>query len=153
MGFLDKTLLPDEQIVYRTKKHFIIFLIPVVWTIATVCFAFNSNPLVAKIAFAPGIAALLTWVNQWLNYVTADFIVTNKRIIMKEGFFTRHMNELRLATVSNITVNQGLLGQLLNYGNVIINPFGGENDVFIDIAQPFELQKETQEQLEQALKK
>jgi uncharacterized membrane protein YdbT with pleckstrin-like domain len=151
-NLIEKNLLPDEQIVYQTRKHFIIFFAPVIWTIATIILLFNSNPLIVKVALAPGIVAALAWLNQWLDYITSVFVVTNKRVMMKEGFFTRHANELRLATVSNMTVNQSLLGQLLDYGIVVINPFGGNNDIFRDIAHPFEFQKQTQTQLDKVVR-
>ncbi len=148
MSLIDKTLLPDEQIFYRTKKHFIIFFAPLIWIIAAIFFLLNPNPWIVKAAIAPGAVALLTAMNKWLDYITSEYVVTNKRILMKEGFFFRHSNELRLATISNMTVNQSLLGQWLDYGMVIINPFGGNNDVFPYIAHPLEFQKQAQAQLD-----
>lgn len=147
-SYIEKNLLPDEQIVYRTKKHYIIFLIPMLWTIATVICLINFNPFVVKLAIAPALAALVTWGNTLLIYATSDFAITNKRVMMREGFFFRHTNETRLATISNVTANQSLLAQLLSYGTIIISPFGGENDVFTEIANPFEFQKHAQIQLD-----
>jgi uncharacterized membrane protein YdbT with pleckstrin-like domain len=65
-------------------------------------------------------------------------------MLMREGFFFRHANEMRLSTVSNVSVNQSLLGRILNYGTVVIQPFGGNQDVFSEIALPQELQRQTQ---------
>lgn len=149
MSYIEKSLLPDEQIIYRTKKHWIIFFTPIMWALMAIVLFVNHDPLIAKFAIVPVIGALLTGLNQWLIYVTSDFAVTNKRVLMKEGFFFRHANELRLATVSNMTINQGILGQLLNYGTIIINPFGGNNDIFSEITNPLEFQKQTQSQLDQ----
>ncbi len=152
MSTLEKNLLSDEQIIYQTKKHWIIFFAPTAWIVAAVFFAFNANPWVVKVAIAPAIAALILGINQWLTYITSEFVITNKRVLMKEGFFTRHMAELRLATVSTMNVDQSLLGQLLNYGTVIITPFGGREDIFTEIAGPFEFQKQTQMQLDKITK-
>ncbi len=149
---IEKNLLEGEEIIYRTKKHYIIFFVPLVWVLGTIAFLLTPNSLVVKAAIAPAIAAVFTGVNQWLEYITARFVVTNKRVMMKEGFFNRHANELRLATVSNMTVDQSLLGQILGYGAVTINPFGGNSDVFNDIANPFEFQKQTQAQLDKLVK-
>lgn len=145
MDYIQKNLLENEEILYRTKKHPIIFLIPVLWTCGIFIFLANSNPYVVKLAFAPAIAALLTWANQLLDYYTAVFVVTNKRVLMKEGFFFRHTNDLDLLMFSNIDVNQSLLGRFLDYGTVIINPFGGEMDFFPEIAHPYLFKKEAQE--------
>ena len=152
MSSIEKNLLPDEQIVYRTKKHWIIFFGPAAWVIAAIFFALNPNPWVVKAAIAPALAAIILGLGKWLNYATSDFVVTTKRIMMTEGFFTRHTNELRLATVSNMNVNQSLVGQFLDYGTVIISPFGGREDIFTEIAHPFLFQRQTQMQLDKVAK-
>ena len=141
-------LLSDEQICFRTKKHVIIFLAPIGWTLIALFFVLNPNPTVVKVSFAPIIAAVVIWINQLLSYVTSAFIITNKRVILSEGFFFRHTNEMRLTTVSNISMNQSLLGRLLNYGTLVIYPFGGNSDLFSDIAAPTTFQKQAQIQLD-----
>lgn len=150
MGYIEQNLLDDEKIIYRTRKHPIIFFAPALWTLCIFIFLLNSNPWVVKLSILPALAALITGCYQLLDFVTAVFVVTNKRIVMKEGFFFRHVNDLRLATVSNISVNQSLLGQALDYGTVVINPFGGENDFFPEIAHPNEFKRQAQMQLEKA---
>lgn len=149
MSYVEKSLLPDEKIVFRTGKHFIIFYIPALWALMTVGFFFTPNVLVQKLTIAPALVMLVTGFNQWLIYITSEFAVTNRRIIMREGFFFRHMNEMRLATVSNMSVNQSLIAQMLGYGSIVVSPFGAERDVFSEIAQPFEFQKAAQMQLDQ----
>lgn len=152
MSSIEKILLSDEQILYRTRKHWIIFFAPIAWVVAAVFFVLNPNPWVVKAAFAPALAALILGIGKWLEYITSHFVITNKRILMTEGFFTKHSNELRLATVSNMNVNQSLLGQILNYGTVVLSPFGGKEDIFTEIAKPFEFQKQAQMQLDNLVK-
>lgn len=149
---LDKTLLPDEQILFSTKKHWIIFIIPVFLTIVTFLFYRNEMELVRKLVLLPTIAAAIAWVNQILLYVTSEFAVTTRRIIMKEGFFFKHTNEMRLSTIANVSVNQSLLGQILNYGTVVIHAFGGDRDPFMQIAYPNEFQKQLQGQLDKIVR-
>lgn len=149
MRYIDQNLLPDEKILYRTKKHVIIFLIPIIFTIGTVFFYFNANPFVVKASYILSIATIATWLNALLIYYTADFAVTNKRISMKEGFFFRHTNDTRLTTIANVTVNQSLLGQLLNYGTVVINTFGGTSDPFSEIDSPIPFQKMLQNRIDE----
>lgn len=148
MTYLDKNLINGEEIIYRTRKHFIIFLPPVILTVMMVIFLLSSNPYVRMLAFLPAIGAIFSWINEFLDYMTSEFAVTTKRIMMKEGFFVRHTNEARLTTLTNINTNQSLLGQLLNYGTVNINTFGGINDAFPEIPAPVTFQKHVQEQLD-----
>src|SRR5579872_4356612 len=70
MSYIDKNLLAGEQIIFRTKKHFIIFLMPMLWTLAAFLFLINSNPFVVKVAFLPAILAVFSWLNGGLIYLT-----------------------------------------------------------------------------------
>lgn len=150
--------MPDEKIYFQTKKHFIIFLMPVAWSMITVFFLSQNKPLIpgihlpfpnnmAVLAWVPGIMAVFSWLNQGLNYLTSHFIVTNRRIIMREGFFYRHATETRLAAVAEIKINQSLLGQILNFGTVIINSFGGGAEIFDLISSPIQFQMKVSEQM------
>lgn len=152
MGYIDKNLLKNEVVLYRTKKHLIVFFMPLVLTAIAVFFLVNSNPYIVKIAVFPAIAAIVSWGNQLLEYFTAEFAITDKRILMKEGFFFRHANDTRLMTIATVTVNQSLLGQILNYGTVVINTYGGGTDPFSEIDNPSHFQKTLQEQINQATK-
>lgn len=146
--YFDNNLLKEEKILFRTRKHVIIFLMPIFWTLIYLFFWLNPNEYIHMIAFIPAILMFLSWGNEGLNYMTSDFVVTNKRILMKEGFFFRHINETRLSTIANVTVNQSLLGQLLDYGTVWINTFGGESDPFMQISHPNLFKKSLQQQLD-----
>lgn len=148
MKFGGFDLLPDETLLFQTRKHIIMFFPSVIITIICFFFIFNSNPWVVKFTIFPAAAALISWSNDILTYVTSYFAVTNRRVLLREGFFFKHMNELRLRTIANITVNQSLLGQVLNYGTVILYPFGGNADPFSQIADPYTLLKNVQMQLD-----
>ncbi len=146
-SLLNKSLLPDEKILFHTRKHWIIFAPPILLTLVAFIFLFYKNNLI-NIAFLIGIAAAVSWINQILLYITSEFAVTTKRIIMREGFFFKHTNEARLAAIANASVYQSLLGQILNYGTIEIQPFGGRADPFVLIAHPNAFQKHLQMQLD-----
>lgn len=142
MSELDRNLLPDEKVIFRTKKHLIIFFWPVVWTIFSL-FATQymlDSQILAKVAWVPWIIALLFWLYVYIEYSFSEFAVTNKRVMMREGFFNKHTNELRVATVSQVNINQGIFGQLLNFGTVWINAFGAQ-DAYTLIAKPNDFQR------------
>lgn len=146
-NYINKNLLPDEKILYRTKKHWIIFLIPVFLTAITAFFYFNSNLYVVRIAPILGIVTVLYWFNQGLLYAASEFAITDKRVMMREGFFYRHTNETRLSAIANVGTTQSLLAQVLNYGSVFINTFGSETDIFTELDEPIQFQKKLQELL------
>lgn len=149
MSYIDKNLLPDERILFRTKKHVIIFLIPLFWTIFSIYASsyMRSNPILVKLDWTPWVVALIFWGYSGLEYIFSEFAVSNKRVMMREGFFYRHTNEMRLVTISQVNVDQSLLGQILDYGIVSINAFGAF-DAYPMIAKPFTFQKYVNEQLD-----
>lgn len=146
-NYIGKNLLPDEKILYRTKKHWIIFLTPFVLTIMTLFFFLNANPFLVMASYALAIVTLLHWLNQFLLYYASEFAITDRRVMMREGFFYRHTNETRLSAISNVGATQSLLAQALSYGTVFINTFGGETDAFTELAEPVTFQKKLQELL------
>jgi len=40
MGYIDKDLISGEQVVYRTKLHWVIFLRPTIWAVICAVIAF-----------------------------------------------------------------------------------------------------------------
>lgn len=146
-NYINKNLIADEKVLYHTKKHFIIFLVPFFWTLFALFFLMNANPFIVKISYVLVLLSSLSWLNQFLLYSASEFAITNKRIMMREGFFYRHTNETRLSAVANVGVNQSLLAQTLNYGTLFINTFGGETDTFTEISAPIQFQKKLQELL------
>lgn len=152
MSYIDNNILPDETIMFRTKKSLIIFFFPIVWTIVAI-FAYaymHTSPLLSKLEWIPWVIAIILMGNVWLDYMTSEFAVTNKRVMMREGFFTRRANQVRLSTISQVNVNQSLLGQLFNFGVVSINTFGAF-DSYSMISKPFQFQSMVNGQLDKAV--
>jgi uncharacterized membrane protein YdbT with pleckstrin-like domain len=151
MSYIDKNLLADETVLFRTKKHVIVFLFPFILAIASiVIFVYmRNNAILAPLAFVPSLIVFLIWCRVGLDYLTSEYAVTNKRIMMREGFFIRHANEMRLTAISQVNVDQNLFGQLLDYGVVSINAFGAF-DAYPLIAHNFVFQKYVNEQVDKA---
>lgn len=169
MSYIDNNLLPDEKIIFRTKKHYIVFLVPVIFLIVSLFFCTDNHithnidntlsalsssiPLLSKAHFLPALvfllAAVFSGIQQWILYQVSDYVVTNKRVIMREGLVQRSVSDLRLSTISNVNIDQGLLAQLLNYGNITINGFGGSADQFMQVNAPGEFQRSVHAQLKQ----
>ncbi len=151
MSYIDKNLLPGEQIMFRTRKHIILFLWPLAWTIFSgyASAYMLENPILYKLVWTPWVVAFIFWAHAFLEYITSEFVVTNRRVMMREGFFTRHSNEVRLAAISQVNIDQSIIGQLLNFGTVSLNAFGAF-DAYPLIAKPFQFQKIVNEQVDKS---
>jgi uncharacterized membrane protein YdbT with pleckstrin-like domain len=111
----------------------------------------SKNPILSMLQWVPGFVALIVWGAVGLNYSFSEFAVTNKRVMMREGFFTRHSNEMRLTAISQVNVDQSLFGQMLGYGTVSINAFGAF-DYYPTIANPTGFQRAVNQQLDKAIR-
>ncbi len=79
-----------------------------------------------------------------IDYATSEFGVTNKRVIIKVGFLRRKTLELLLRHVEAISVDQSVMGRLLNYGSVTLTGTGGVREVFHNISKPLEFRRQIQ---------
>ena len=79
-----------------------------------------------------------------IDSATSEFGVTNKRVIIKVGFLRRKTLELLLRHVEAISVDQSVMGRLLNYGAVTLTGTGGVKEVFHNISKPLEFRRKIQ---------
>ena len=149
MSYIDRNLVPGEAVEYRTHLHWIVFAGPLVAALlglAAVLFGVGSRYGqwilgVGLITLAVAAAATLA---RWLVVVTSEFAVTNKRVLIKVGVFSRHSLEILLTKVEGIGVDQRLLGRLLGYGTIVVTGTGGTREAFQRIAQPLRFRTEVQ---------
>src|SRR5205085_1676191 len=87
----------------------------------------------------------------FIRYKTSDFVLTNKRVLVKVGFIRRTSVETFLQKVEGIQVDQSIAGRILNFGTIVICGTGGSRDYFARIANPLEFRKRVQQQIEQVL--
>ncbi len=145
MGYVDSQLLPGENIIYRSKLHWQVFLRPGFFAglllLASVgLFVYGAMAVGVTFLFLAVPFILVPFVKR----ANSEFAVTNKRIIVKLGFFTTHTLELLHSKVETISVYQGLMGKMLGYGDIVVTGSGGTREVFKAVASPLELRRAVQ---------
>jgi uncharacterized membrane protein YdbT with pleckstrin-like domain len=119
MRYVNSVLVASEQAIYRAKLH---------W----------------KIYFTP-LALLSLWILPIIKQITSEFVITNKRIIIKTGFISRKTLEMNLSKIESVNVDQGILGRILGYGTITIIGTGGTREAFHDISSPLLFRRKFQE--------
>jgi len=143
MSYIGENLLAGERVVYRTSLHKIVFFWPVVIAgLALLVWSEGEGAGMAILLIAIGVA-----VYAYLTYKSSEFGITNKRVLVKVGVFSRRSIEILLSKVEGIGVNQGILGKALDYGTIVVSGTGGTKEPFKNIASPFEFRKQVQEQI------
>ncbi|MDB5272564.1 MAG: hypothetical protein JWO58_931 [Chitinophagaceae bacterium] len=119
MGYVEKNLIADEHVLYKTSYHWIIF------------FSLKS--------------ILSLFIIPILKRATDQFAVTNKRIIIKTGMVSRKIVELNISKLESVNVKQSIIGRLFGYGAIEFTGTGGTKETFVNIAHPTEFKKKVQE--------
>ena len=143
MSYIDSSLLPGEIVVARAKLHWIVFLKSIAVGTAGILLLF-VHPAIGGVVLLLGIVLA---VPPFVKYKTSEFGVTNKRVVIKVGVIRRRTVELLSRQVEAISVEQSILGRMLNYGSITLTGTGGVREVFHDIAAPLEFRRQIQGQI------
>src|SRR5713226_6861409 len=144
MGYVERNLLPNEQITYRAKLHWIIYTLPAVVFLIAILVTLGGG-WVAGIAI--GVIGLVLLLPPWIKASSSEFAITNKRVLIKVGLVRRHSLELLLQKVEGIGVDQSILGRILGYGTITVSGVGGTKEAFRTISSPLEFRRQVQASL------
>jgi uncharacterized membrane protein YdbT with pleckstrin-like domain len=149
VGYVDKHLLSGERVVYRSRQHLVVFIGPVLLLVlAIIPLVISRRNAVLALATILFVAGLIWLIARAIARASAEFTVTNKRVVVKLGTVRRRAIEMLLSKVEEIAVDQGVAGRVLGYGTVVIVGTGGSKEVFLLIADPLEFRRQVQEQIE-----
>jgi len=162
----------DEQLILVIRKHWLIFLIPlIIPAIFIIAIFIGFSFLVSYFKIPPtsfifGILVILKGVFSllvayfgllgWLKEYYDLGFVTNKRIIDVDqvSLFTQEISELPLEKVQDVTAKkQGILQTYLDYGDVIVQTASElPNFEFLQIPKPYFVAQVISQTVSQALK-
>jgi len=153
MSYIDSNLLDGEHVVFRTRLHWLLFMVPVLFIVIVLLPAawflgsgtwFLASGTWGGYAWVPiGLGALML-IATFIKRQSSDFAVTNKRVMMKVGVFHTRSIELLLNKIEAIGVEQTLLGRIFGYGDIVITGSGGTKEAFSKIQSPLEFRRAVQ---------
>jgi uncharacterized membrane protein YdbT with pleckstrin-like domain len=149
MGYVDSNLMQGETVMHRAKLHKIMFFWPSILAIGLCLVGVwlftqnHENAIYACICF---IVAILFLMPAYIIYVSSEFAVTNKRVIVKVGLIRRQTMETLLQRIEAVRIDQTILGRICNYGSITIIGTGGTQEPFDNIADPMGFRRAVQEQ-------
>jgi uncharacterized membrane protein YdbT with pleckstrin-like domain len=168
MSYVEKNLVPGETLLYQTRHHWIVLLLPTLialvlgapgalllyWSITTrdsngITLG-NSTISPEALAISGGVLlfiALVIFIYGIARRNATEMAVTNKRVLIKTGMASRRTLDMMLSTVESIGVEETVLGRMFGYGTVIVRGTGGTPETFMLIAHPQEFRKNVQEQI------
>jgi uncharacterized membrane protein YdbT with pleckstrin-like domain len=147
---MERHLTSGETIEVRTGPHWIVFLRSIITgtiilivggmlVVAELNASSAHSPIFAGLSAGAVAIALGVLVGATLRRNSQAVVVTNDRIVEMNGVLHHSTTETRLDSIQNISVDQSIVGRLLNYGTITLRTANGEPMVLKNIAFPQEL--------------
>lgn len=86
----------------------------------------------AGIGVAAGVAALvIVLLAGWLKRITTRYLITTRRLQIRRGLLSKHVEETRVERIVDVTVHQSVLSRVLAIGDVDFdNASAQQGDLF-----------------------
>lgn len=81
---------------------------------------------------------------KWLRTHCTQLLVTNMRVIFKEGIISIHTEEIRNAKVESVEITQSIMGRLLGYATIHFSGTGNSDVFFVDVADPWTVKNDAE---------
>ena len=120
MSYIDESLIEGETILHRARVSW--------WS--------QSGFVLLGVVLLVVVVGLFFLIYAWIQVRSTEIAITNRRVIAKFGFITRHTVEINLEKVEALRVDQGFWGRMLNYGTIHITGAGTSVAPMPDIADP-----------------
>jgi membrane protein YdbS with pleckstrin-like domain len=128
---VNRYLLPHERQVITVHQHPAVLIRPIVFLLAGLALAGWVSTSVSHgnkdviIAVWVLWAILLFWViGKIVDWVMNYFVVTSQRMLLAQGILVRKVNMMPLTKVTDMSFQRSPLGQILGYGEFIVESAG-----------------------------
>ena len=154
MGYTESLLATNEQILYRTKQH---WMAPIFGTIAGVAvliggivlFAFQltmGGGLINDLAFWGSLILLVVGVGMvgysYIQWWVEDYAVTNQKVMKVAGLLRKRTSGAALEKINDVVLDQGPLGRMLGYGTLKVSTASDTSDLTYEtMRQPAEFRR------------
>lgn len=143
MAYPDELLATGEEIVMHKHPHWKMLVGPVFLLLVIVAAGSYLAALIGGQTWASwgwlvlgvvGLGLVLRFtVAPVIRWRTTHFVVTTRRILVREGLFTRRGMDIPMSRVNGVEFRQSLFERLLGVGTLLVESFSDEPLEFHDI--------------------
>lgn len=143
MAYPDGLLVEGEQVVVHRHPHWRMLVVPVLVLLLVVGSTSFLAALVSAQSWAVwawlGLAAAgLALIGRFtvfpvVRWRTTHFVVTDRRVLVREGVLTRHGMDIPLRRISSVQFRNSLLERMLGSGTLVIESDSDESLEFDDV--------------------
>lgn len=148
MSHVEKNLAPNEKIIHRTQMHPIAYTGPVFLALIGLSVLTMGQPGIG-LATTTLLAAALWAGITFLQIKSSEYVLTDKRVIIKTGIINIETFEILLNKVGGINLQEGLIEEKLGYGNIVVRDTGSAQKKFKNIIKAGEFKTAIYKQIEE----
>ena len=143
MAYPARLLAEDEKIVYETRPHWRVLLLPLIAFLLTVSIAGylfgrigndgGGDTALRWVVFLLAASAISYWVIRPLIFwATTLYVFTNRRIITRTGLIARRGRDMPLSRVNDVSFNHTVIERVFNCGTLMVESAGERGQLQID---------------------
>ena len=128
---VNRYLLPHERQVISVHQHPAVLIMPIFWVLLGLAIAgwlsnavAHGNTVVILVIWILWAILLLRLAWKVLEWSLTYFVITSQRLLLSQGFLIRRVDMMPLTKVTDMSFNRTLRGQLLGYGEFVVESAG-----------------------------
>jgi uncharacterized membrane protein YdbT with pleckstrin-like domain len=128
---VNRYLLPHERQVISVHQHPAVLIGPIFWVLLGLAVAgwlsnavAHGNTAVIVVIWILWAILLLRLAWKVLEWSLTYFVITSQRLLLAQGFLIRRVDMMPLAKVTDMSFNRSARGQLLGYGEFVVESAG-----------------------------
>jgi uncharacterized membrane protein YdbT with pleckstrin-like domain len=143
--YIDRSLAESEEVVMRGRWPVIywigawVMIVAFAWALIGGLVSFGIGAIIGFGALF--LCGLLWFTIVALHMMTTDFAVTNQRVVLKRGWLTLSTQELAVANIEEVRIEQTIFGRLFGFGRVIVTGTGEGVILFPPLAHPIDFRR------------
>jgi hypothetical protein len=129
--YADSLLADGEAISFRTRQHWLatiidgrypwaIFLVSLVVLVLSTNLDDGVRTIVGYLVLLGFVVSLAWLAKVYWNWLSQDYLVTNRRVIKVEGIINKRSADSSLEKINDAVLEQNLIARMLNYGDLDI---------------------------------
>jgi uncharacterized membrane protein YdbT with pleckstrin-like domain len=141
MAFADRLLSEGEQLVFELRTHGKALIRPAIVLIAACSVASflaatipagPAQPSLRFIIATVALGAVLRWsVWPFLRWYTTTYVLTTRRLVIRQGVLSRHGHDLPLWRVTDVSFSRTLGQRVLGCGTLVVETAGGPGPLVV----------------------
>jgi membrane protein YdbS with pleckstrin-like domain len=125
----------ENNVVYFTKLHWVIFLGPLLMLSITIA-VYLFIPQLSQICLLFSAFSIIWIMMTWVTYHFSSITIKRKQVIFRTGIIVRQTVDIPLSKIETIDIRQSIFGSILQYGTLVITGTGGTRHLINYLYRP-----------------